>query len=161
MAIPVQAASLFLLSIPFLLLLSAFIFFFRIFSDPATTIGRFAVTPLGLPSIALVLVIKGDFFSSFEAFADKKADTKVSIHRPLLCFGVGITAMIDEARYVALLCGIDDCIRLERHKVVVLVFITCVFFGASVKLARVYHLANVLDDEISAENHKRIRDDEV
>ena len=67
-----------------------------------------------------------------------QATYPVVVH--LLRLGVGVAAVVDETRCVALLRGVDDGVRLQRHEVVVVVLEPVILLRATLKLLRVQHL---------------------
>ena len=152
MKLPEQVAFPPFFTISFFSFLSIFICFLRVLYNPSSTIGRITVTSLCLFTIALKLVVESKLFSSFKAFSHKESNTQISINGPFLRLSVRITAVINEARYVALLSGVNYCIRFESHEVIMLVFITSVFFGPAMEFSWVYHFSDVFDNEISSKD---------
>lgn len=46
----------------------------------------------------------------------EQADTRVTIHRPLLCLTVGLTAVVHEARVVSFWASVDDSVLTVTNR---------------------------------------------
>ena len=68
-------------------------------------------------------------------------------------FGDGITAVVRKSRYVAFIRGVYNFLRVQRHKIVMLVLIVAA--RATLELGHVQHFADVLDDKLSPGNEEQ------
>ncbi len=90
--------------------------------------------------------------SGIESFSPSKSCiSPISVDATyLLCFTVGVTAVVDEARRVPFACGIYDLIWVESHEVVMRLVFSGIPFAASSELLVIQNLSAIFHQENAA-----------
>lgn len=70
--------------------------------------------------ISLELVVKGELLAILDWLDGEDTDPEFGPYDPLFQMTVGVTRMVDESGKTSLLSGVNDLVRLQRHKVKVL-----------------------------------------
>jgi len=95
------------------------------------------------------MIIETQLFTRTHISCSKEADTYLSVHRPLLCFAIGITAVIHKSREVSFGISIYDIVSVYSKEIVVTDIVLMILLHSLLACFFIYQLANIFNNEIS------------
>lgn len=118
-------------------------------TQKAAAVWSAAATDCLLVPEAVQVVIKGQLCPCWDVTDSEQANSRVTVHRPLLCLTVGLTAVVHEARIVSLRTGVDDPVLVDGEHVEISDVVLLGVLDPRPALLLINQLSDVLVDKLA------------